>query len=146
MTGDSHTRPSESNALCSRPGESSLDPFLNPCAFELAQRSEDVQLQPARRCPQVNALVERNEADTKRLEFLNDRYKVPQIAAESVQSPADDNIKLPALRCFQHLVQRRPTVLCTRDAVVNEFRRSPATGFNVSSQLMELILYVLVQR
>src|SRR4051812_22768838 len=69
---DSTRRASEPLALPPSARETSSNPLLDPCTFELRKRTEQVHLQSTRRGRRIDTLVKRDEAHAERLKFLQD--------------------------------------------------------------------------
>jgi hypothetical protein len=127
-----------------RPGPHALD---DPAALELRDRAEDVHLELAGGRCGVDALAERDECDAERLQVLEQRDQVLQVAPKAIEPPAHQYVKLPAARVFDEAVEGRPGGLGPAHAVVDVLHgRVPATGGHVAAELGELVLGLLVER
>ena len=79
-----------------------------------------MKLKPPCRRRSVDALGKRDERDSQRVKFIEQQNQVSKVPTEAVESPDNEHIELPPLRCFQHLIERGPTLLRAGDAVVDE--------------------------
>ena len=68
-----------------------------------------------------------------------------EVAAESVQSPADQDVEPSAFGVADELVEGGASVLPARHAAINIFGGGPASGFDISPQLRKLIFRFLVE-
>ncbi|HEU4936799.1 MAG TPA: hypothetical protein VFT39_10125 [Vicinamibacterales bacterium] len=60
------------------------------------------------------------------LQFVQQQYQVPQVAPESVQTPAHEHVEPSATSGLEQVVQRRSSVLRTRHTPVNVFDNRPS--------------------
>ena len=104
-------RPPQAPALSPDPGEAGFHSLLDAAPLELGDGCKDVELEPSRRRGGVDALGQADEGDTQRLQFVNQQNQVPKVATESVQSPHDQGVELPALGGGNQLVKGRAPVL-----------------------------------
>jgi hypothetical protein len=61
--------------------------FCNPGALELGDRPEDVHLQLTGGRRRVDALTERGERNSERVQLLEERDQVAEVASEAIESP-----------------------------------------------------------
>jgi hypothetical protein len=78
--------PSEPPALRLRSSDSRPNAFDNAAAFELGDRTEDVHLELRGRRRGVDALAERDERDPERLQVVQERDQVFEVAAPAALS------------------------------------------------------------
>ena len=74
-------------------GQTGPNPLSDSCALKFSYGRQDVHLQLASWCRRVNALGEGDERDAERLEILEQRYQVPQVPSEAVQTPYNKNVE-----------------------------------------------------
>jgi hypothetical protein len=104
-----------------------------------------VHLQASRRRGRVDAFSEADEADTQRLQFLEQQHQVAEVASEAIETPADQRVEAPSLGVPYELVERGPALLRAAHAVVDVLTRDrPAAGPAVLGQFGDLVLGVLV--
>ena len=77
----------------SSPRQAGANPFRDARALELGDRRQDVHLQLAGRRRGVDALGERHERDAERLQLLEQRHEVPQVAAKPVEPPDHEDVE-----------------------------------------------------
>ena len=92
--GRHHARgPAQTLATRPSPSETRSNPLSDAAPFELGQRGQDVELQPTGRGRAIDALAEGDERHPQRLEVIEQRHKMAQIASQTVQTPTHDDIK-----------------------------------------------------
>ena len=69
-----------------------------------------------------------------------------QVAAETIESPTDDAVHAMATHVGDELVERWPSILRTRDALVDVLDGAPAARGDVAAQLEQLVLRRLIMR
>jgi len=69
---------------------------------------------------------------------------MPEIASESVQTPAHQHVEASAPGVFQQAIESRTLVLRATDARIDVFGCLPATGLTVAAKLQELVLAGLI--
>jgi hypothetical protein len=89
-------RSAQSSSRCPHSRQPSQHALPNPLALELSERRQDVQLQPTRWSLRIDPLPETREADSHRLQFLEQRDQVLQVAPESVEAPNHEHIEAAA--------------------------------------------------
>jgi hypothetical protein len=85
--------------------------LLNPSAFKLGDRRQDVQLERAGWRRRVDAFGQADERDAERAQLVEHRDEVAEIATKSVQAPDDQNIEPPPPRVSHHRVECWPALL-----------------------------------
>ena len=128
------------------PLEARQDPFSNAFPLELGNRPEDVHLQLAGWSRRVDPLGEADERDAERLQFVEQRDQVLQVATESIEPPADQHIEPPPLGVGQELVERGTTIFRPAHPAINVLDGRPAARLDLPSQLLELVLRFLLER
>jgi hypothetical protein len=93
----------------------------------------------------VDSFSHRDEPNTHRLEFIEQRHEVAEIPSEAVKSPTHQHVELPPLRRADQLIECGPAVLRTADSPVNELDGGPASRFDVAPEFLELVFRFLVQ-
>jgi hypothetical protein len=87
------------------------DAFLDAAPLELCEGGQDVQLQPAGRRPEVDALAEADEPDPEVVQVAEQRDEMPQTPAQPIQPPADQDVEPPPSGVPQEVVQGGPAIL-----------------------------------
>src|SRR5713101_5221755 len=105
--------------------EASPDPLRDSGAFKFGQGGQNVELQFSRGRRAIDALAQTHERDAHRLKLLEQRDEMFQVAAEAIESPAHDDVKLPAARIDDEAIERRPAVLRPAHAAVNVLGQRP---------------------
>jgi hypothetical protein len=80
-------------ALSSKACEAGSDPLCDPLALKLSQSGQNVKLQLAGCCRAVDPFAKRNERNVEILEFFQHRHEMAEIPAQSVEPPADQDVK-----------------------------------------------------
>jgi hypothetical protein len=93
-----------------------------------------VELQLARWRRAIDALTETYERDANRLQILQKRHEMAQIASEPIEPPADDHIQLPALSISDERIQGRSSVFAAADALIDVFLGGPSSGLGVAPE------------
>jgi len=75
--------------------------------LELRNRSQDVHLQLAGWRRRVDALRQADERNPQRLQLVEQRNQVLQIASQSIEPPADQHVEPPAPGIADQIIQRR---------------------------------------
>ena len=115
-------------------------PLSQPLAFELAQRGEDCELEPAAGGAEVQALLQRHERNVQRLEILEHRQKVFQIPSDPIERPAHHDVDFRSPGVEQQSIQTRPAVLRPAHLVRVFSMNNPAPRVAVATELEELVL------
>ena len=76
-------------------------PLCDSCPLELRNRAEDVHLQPPRRRGRVDPLGKADEGDAHRLQLIEQRNQVFQVAPKPIEAPTQEHIELAALGVLQ---------------------------------------------
>jgi len=95
--GDRQRPAAEACSLRLRARQAGADALHDSAPLELRDRAEDVHLEPASRRRGVDAFVQRDERDAERLQIIEQRDQVLQVAAEAIELPGDDRIEFAAL-------------------------------------------------
>jgi len=90
------------------------------------------------------ALAERDERHADRLQLLEQRDEMFQVASEPVQPPADQHVEPAALGIPDQLVERGPLVFGAGDALIDVLDGRPPASRHVPSQFGELVFRLLV--
>ena len=101
-------------------------PFDDPRSLELGDRAEDVHLELAGRRRGVDALGQTHERNAERLQLLQQRDQVLQVASESIKPPANQHVKPSTLGIGQELVESGATILRPADAAIDVLDCRPA--------------------
>jgi hypothetical protein len=101
------SRATELSTRRPRARQSGLDPFHDAPALELRYGPEDVHLEFPGGCRRVDPLRQRHEPDAQRLQLVEQRDQVFQVAPEAVKPPADDDIEAAAFGVAQELHESR---------------------------------------
>lgn len=131
-------------ALCFCSRHARNDSFLDPFPLELGQRRQYVKLQLACRRGAVDALAQTYERHTDMLEVFEHGHEVPEVASESIQTPADQHVEASALGVPEQAIEGGSPVLRTTDARIDVFGAGPATSLAVTPKLQELVLARLI--
>jgi hypothetical protein len=94
----------------------------------------------------VDAFSKRDEPDTERPQFIEQRDEMPEISTEPVQSPAHQDIELPSPRILQQFIESGASILRTTDASVHELGGRPSPRLDIAPEFQELVLGFLVER
>src|SRR5262245_37541062 len=113
-----------------QPGQHSLSDAL---PFELRDGAQDMHLQLAGRGRRVDPLRQADKGNPERLELVEQRDQVLQIAPQAIEAPADDDVEPTAPGIADQIVQRRTAILRPRYAAVDVFDGRPVAGLNVPS-------------
>jgi hypothetical protein len=97
-------RTAESLAGRTNAGEASAHSFGDSCPLKFGEGGKNVKLQPTGGGRAVDAFAQRHERDADGLQVLQQRDQMSEVAPEPIQTPANDDIELPALRVGEHLV------------------------------------------
>jgi hypothetical protein len=126
-----------------QPGPNALD---DTPPFEFSDGPEDLHLKSAggRRC--VDAHGEADERDAERLEILQQRDQVLQVAAKPIEPPADHDVEPAALGIGQKPIESGASVLRPAHPAVDILRCGPASRLDVSTEFLQLVLGFLIQR
>ena len=141
---DDSLGPPEPSALRLRAVEARHDPLSNPRALELREAPKYAEQESPSWTGRVDALPEGDEGHASGGQFFDRHHEMPEVSAEPIQSPDDDNIDPPSGRIGHQPVEFRSPVLCTRDATVHVFDCRPAASLYVSPKLLQLILGFLL--
>ena len=129
-------------ALALRPSalEARNGALLQSLAFELAQRREDCELEPAAGGAKIQTFLQRHEWNVQRLKILEHRQQMFQVAPDSIESPAHNHLDPRATSIEKQPIKTRPAIL--RPAhLVGVFRMDgPAPRLAVATELEELVL------
>ena len=93
------------------PLEARLDPFHDARPLELRQRGQDVELKRPGWRGAVDPLAEADERHPDRVQLVEERHEVSQVAPEPIQPPADQDIEPPARGVPDQPIQGRASVL-----------------------------------
>ena len=113
--------------------------LLQALAFELTQGRENCELEPAAGGAKIQTFFEGNEWNVQRLEILEHRQQMFQIASDSIESPAHNDLDPRAASIKKKPVKTWPAIL--RPAhLVGVFRMDgPAPRLAVATELEELV-------
>jgi len=119
---------------------------LNPCALELRERPQQVQLQAPGWRGRVDPLIQRHETHPQRRQLVQDIEQVLQAAPEAVQTPADDDVELTPPGGLEQVVQGGAAILCAGAPAVDVLpAEGPAARLQVAAQLVNLVVHILVE-
>ena len=118
-----HPRATQRPPLCPHTRQAGADALLDAGAFELRNRAEDVQLQPAPGCGRVDPLAQAHECNAYGVELVEQQDEVPQVAPEPMQPPHHEHIEASAARIRDQLVECGPLVLAPDRASLMELSR-----------------------
>jgi hypothetical protein len=136
----------QATALCAHTREASPNALLNARPLKLRDRAEDPGDEPSGRCAGVDPLAERDERDPARMPVVEQHHQVPKVPPETIETPAHDRLHLMAPHIGDELVERRPAIFCTADAVVHVLDGAPAASRNIGAKFDQLILGRLIVR
>ena len=119
-------------------------PLPDPLPFELRYGSEDVHLELPRGRRRVDPFRQTHERDAERLEFVEERDQVLQVAPESIQPPAHEHVEPPPPGVRQQLVEGGAPILRPAHPFVQLLGGRPAPRLRVPPQLLELIFRLLI--
>ena len=91
----------------------------------------------------VDAFAQRDEREAERLQVLEQRDQVLQVASQPIELPRHQHVELAAPRVRHEPVERRPAVGRAAHAVIDGCLL--AAGRDVAAQLGELVLGLLVE-
>jgi len=94
----------------------------------------------------VDAFVEAYKGDPEALKIFQERDEMFQISAESVESPAHDDIKPPTSCVSDQLIEGRSAVFGTANAGIHILAGGPSARFNVLTEFSELVFCRLLRR
>ena len=83
-------------------------------------------------------------ADAERLQLVEQRDQVLEVAPEPIESPAHQHVEPAPLGIGQELIERRATILRPAHPAIDVLDRRPASGADVPPQLLQLVLRLLV--
>ncbi len=89
-------------------GDLVADAFADDLAFELGERQQYIQHQPAHRTGSIQLLRDGNERHLVPVEDFHDAGEIQQRPTQPVQFVNDNAIHFPGLDVFQQPLQRRP--------------------------------------
>jgi hypothetical protein len=128
-----------SGALQARP-----DSLCNSIPLELTDRREDVKLEPSGWGRGIDPFTQRHEANSERLEIVQQRNEMSEIAAEAIEPPANKHIKPTAPRVGEHLIKGRASILGSAETSIHELGSGPTPGLNVTPKFDQLVFAGLV--
>src|SRR5687768_16087013 len=99
-----------------------------------------MQLQFSRRRRAIDTLPETDKRDADTFELFKQGHEMSEIAAQSIETPADQHVEPAALGIHDELAESRPLVLCPTDPLVHILGRGPAPCVDVVAQLLQLVL------
>jgi hypothetical protein len=108
-----------------------VNPLLYACALELRNRTEHASYESSRGGAGVDSFAESYEGDPSGLPFVEQQNEMPEVAAETVESPADDTTDFVAANVGSQLIESWPAVLGAADAVVDVLDGLPAACLDV---------------
>src|SRR5215469_15530449 len=126
-------RPTELLALCDRALEASVDALPDYAALKFPKRAAELKHQLAGRGGGVDRLLIEVQIDAAGLQRLDRAEQIDQRAAQAVDRPGHDHIKLAPLRILEHLVEARTLIAAlgtadTRVAVLLDHLPAPPLG------------------
>jgi hypothetical protein len=104
-----------------------------------------MHLQFAGRRRGVNAFRQTDKRDSQRLQLVEERDQVFQIAPEPIEPPADQDVEPAAPGVRNQLVERRPPILRTGDTPIDVLNGRPVPSLRVAPELLKLILRLLLE-
>lgn len=87
----------ESLSLQSDPSETGQHAFTQSPTFKFRQRGRDMELEFPGRCCAVDTFTKAHERHAEVLEVLEERDEMPEVAADPIQTPTDQNVERPPL-------------------------------------------------
>jgi hypothetical protein len=69
-----------------------------------------VKLEPAGGCLRVDPFAQAREADTDGAQFIDERHEVPQVSAQAIEPPADEQVESSPLGVADQRIERGPLV------------------------------------
>jgi hypothetical protein len=96
-------------------------PFADALPLKLRDSGEDVHLELTRSSCGVYPLRQTDESNAERLQFIQQRDQVPQVASETIQTPADKHVESSPPRILQQRIECRTTVLRSTHSTVYKF-------------------------
>ena len=119
--------------------EASDRALLQSLAFELTQRREDCELKPAAGGSQVQTFLQGNEWNVQRLQILEHRQEMFQVAPDSIERPAHNDLDPRAASIKKKPVKTRPAILRPAHLVGVFSIDNPAPRLAVATELEELV-------
>jgi hypothetical protein len=138
--------PTETYPLGFRPCEASAHALDDATALKLGDRGQDVHLEFASRRCAVNALREADERYAERLQLVEDQHEVLQTAAETIETPAHDNVATSLSGLGEERVQRWALFFGAADSAIHKRPGMPSASICEALQFLQLILGLLVER
>ena len=105
-----------------------------------------MQDESARWTRRVDALAERDEADTERVKLVEQQDQMTEVSTEAVKTPAHENVELTALRVGHEPVEGWTPVLRPAHPTIDILDGRPASGLAVAAQFLKLVLWLLIDR
>jgi hypothetical protein len=81
-----------------------------------------------------------------RLPFIEKQHEVPQVAAETIETPTDNTLDAMTTHVGYKLVERRSSILRAGDALVDVLDGGPGARRHVTPQIEQLVLGSLIVR
>src|SRR5262249_24594714 len=132
-------RPTQPLALRLGPCQARPDALHDAAPLKLRDPAEDVHLELPCGRGRVDAFGQTDEGHAERLELLEQRDEVLQVAPEAIQTPADEHVEPTALGVANEGIQRWPPLLRPAHATVNVLDGArPTAGLGVSAELSQL--------
>ena len=113
--------------------------LLQSLAFELTQGCENCELEPAAGGAKIQTLLQRNEWNVQRLKVLEHRQEMFQIAPDSIERPAHDNLDSRSTGVEKKPIKTGPAILRPTHLVGVFSMNSPAPRLAVATELEELV-------
>src|SRR5262249_14195220 len=125
--------PTELLPLCDRALKASVDALTDHAAFKLGKSTADLKHELACRGGGVDRLLIEVQIDAAGLQGLDGAQQIDQRAAQAVDRPGHDHIKLAPLRILEHLIEAWTPVAAlstadTRVAVLLDHLPAPPFG------------------
>jgi hypothetical protein len=118
--------PPEPSSLRSRTLQTSPYALRDASPLELCDGRQDMHLQLPRGGSSINSFSQGDECNPERLQLLEHYDEMSQIAAKSIEPPADEHVESPPASVGKKTVELGPPILGSADAPVRIFCDRPA--------------------